>query len=46
MKSAHLKRDGAIWAGVLVVGLGLGLVPSLLRSQVVAQTRGVQAPLF
>jgi DNA-binding beta-propeller fold protein YncE len=46
MKSAHLKRDGAIGAGVVVLGLGLGLVPSLLRSEVVAQTRGAQAPLF
>jgi hypothetical protein len=47
MIHSHLKRGGAIWAGVLTVSLGLGLGPRLLRSEVAAQTRGaVQAPMF
>ena len=47
MTPPHMKRRGAICAGLLVLGVGLGLGPRLLRSDVVAQTRGaVQAPMF
>ena len=47
MTPPHMKRRGAIGAGLLVSGVGLGLGPRLLRSEVVAQTRGaVQAPMF
>ncbi len=48
MTPSHLKRGGAIWAGLLVLGVGLGLGPRLfrpVRAVVAAQTRGaVQAP--
>ena len=47
MTPPHMKRRGAICAGLLVLGVGLGLGPLLLRSDVVAQTRGAaQAPMF
>ena len=46
MTPSHL-RGVAIWAGLLVVGVGLGLGPRLLRTEVAAQTRGaVRAPMF
>jgi hypothetical protein len=42
-----MKGRGAICAGLLVLGVGLGLGPRLIRSDVVAQTRSaVQAPMF
>ena len=47
MTLSHLKRGGAIWAGWLVLGVGLGPGPRLLRPGVAAQTRGAaQAPMF
>src|SRR5262249_10586584 len=46
MTTSQLKR-GAICAGALVLGVGLGPGPRLLRSEVAAQTRGAaQAPMF
>ena len=47
MTRAYAKRGAAIGAGLLVFGVGLGLWPRLLPSDVVAQSKGnVQAPLF
>jgi hypothetical protein len=40
-------RGVAIWAGLFVAGLGLGLGPHLFPPEVAAQTRGgAQAPMF
>ena len=47
MTPSQRTRGGAIWAGLLVLGVGLGLSPRVLRSEVAAQTRNaVQAPMF
>src|SRR5689334_7709235 len=45
--SQRLMSGVAIWAGLFVVGVGLGLGPHLLRPELTAQSRGaVQAPMF
>jgi len=47
MTPSHLTGRVAIGAGLLALGLGIGLGPRQLRQDVAAQTRGAaQAPMF